>query len=315
MNKQVYYIWVSEQNNGNDISEIEAEKIYNKAIDSGMQVLNIESSEYPDSLRMIDKPPLVLYCYGNINLLKDLCIGIVGTRRASPYGKWVTAEIAKALVRCGATHVSGMAEGIDSAGHKAVLEAGGKSIAVLGTGIDVCFPKSSKLIYDELKQNGLIISEYSPGTVGRPWNFPARNRIISALAEKLVVVEGALRSGSLITAKIALNQGKDLYAVPGNINQPNSIGPNCLIEDGAIPIVNPTEIAETLGIGSFPKLRAESELCGLQKEIYELVSVSGSISVEDIVNCLNSSIEKILAELTMLELQGFLNIDGSIVHL
>ena len=315
MNKQTYYIWVSEHNHYNDISEEEAESIRLQALSLGMQLINIESDEYPDSLREIDNPPLVLYCYGDISLLKDYSIAVVGTRRASPYGKWAASEIGKCLAVNRVTHVSGMAEGIDSFGHIAVLDNGGKSIAVLGTGADVCFPKSSKPIYDELMDKGLIISEYRPGTSGYPANFPERNRIISALSEKLVIVEGALKSGSLITAKLALEQGKDLFAVPGNINQPNSIAPNSLIEDGAIPICNPSEIAETLGIGQSIKARAKQELSGIKKEIYEIVSLAGSIRISDLVAELGKSLEKILAELTMLELQGFVSIEGDIIHI
>lgn len=313
MNKETYYIWVSEQKRYNDISEADAERIYNKAMNLGMKIIHIESSEYPDSLRVIDNPPLVLFCYGDVSLLNNYSIAIVGTRRSSPYGRWAATEIGKTLAECGVTHVSGMAEGIDSYGHRAVIAANGKSIAVLGTGLDVCFPRSSRDVYEELKRSGLIISEYPPGTSGFPQNFPERNRIISGLSAKLVIVEGALRSGSLITAKIALDQGKDLYAVPGNINQPNSIGPNCLIEDGAIPIVNPVEIASTLGISQFVKQKAELSLSGLDKEIFELIEASGSISTEEIIQFFKKSPEMVLAELTCMELQGFIQIKDGIV--
>lgn len=315
MNKETYYIWVSEHNHGRNISEADAEKYFNKAIDLGMKVIHIESTEYPDSLRMIEDPPLILFCFGDISLLKNFSVGIVGTRRASPYGRWAAYEIGKTLAQFGVTHVSGMAEGIDSVGHKAVLDGDGKSIAVLGTGLDVCFPRSSRDIYELLKVKGLIISEYPPGTSGYPMNFPERNRIISGLSAKLVIVEGALRSGSLITAKLALAQGKDLYAVPGNINQPNSIGPNCLIEDGAIPIVNPTEIANILGISSMIKEKAGLILEGLDKEIYELIEASGAISVEEVIEFFKISPELVLAKLTSMELQGFLQIEDGIVHI
>ncbi len=313
MNKEIYYIWVSEQKRFNDITESEAEKIYKKALALGMKIVHIESDDYPDALRLIDNPPLVLYCYGDITLLKNSSVAIVGTRRASPYGRWAAYEIGRTLAECGVTHVSGMAEGIDSVGHKAVLDFGGESIAVLGTGVDVCFPRSSREIYEKLIQEGLVISEYSPGTSGRPQNFPERNRIISGLSGKVVIVEGALRSGSLITAKLALDQGKDLFAVPGNINQPNSIGPNCLIEDGAIPIVNPTEIALTLGISSMKKQKAEIILEGLDKDIYELITDAGSISVEEIIQFFKKSPEMVIAELTSMELQGFIQIKDGIV--
>ena len=314
-NRDIYYIWASENNRYNPIDKKEAKLIYKDALNKGFKVINIESDEYPDSLRCIEKPPLVLFCNGDVSLLKDDSVAIVGTRRASAYGKWVTEEIGKTLVKCGVTHVSGMAEGIDSAGHRSIIKAGGKSIAVLGTGVDTCFPRSSRDVFESITGKGLIVSEYPPGTTGYRANFPARNRIISGLASKVIIVEGALRSGSLITAKIALEQGKDIYAIPGNINQPNSIGPNILIQDGAIPIVNLTEIAETLGIGYLRQKRAEIQLTGLEKQIYEIVKDNGTLSIEDISGQLPASAEEILAKLTYLQLQGLLRIDGSLVNI
>ncbi len=311
-----YYIWLSEHNHSFDISEAEAAQILKDAEGRGYKVITIESEEYPMSLRMIKDPPLVLYCLGDASLLNTPGVprlSVVGTRRASPYGRWAASEIGKTIARCGAIHISGMAEGIDAAGHRAVLDNGGKSIAVLGTGVDVCFPKSSGDIYEELKEKGLIISEYKPGTTGYKSNFPERNRIISGLSEKCVIVEGQKRSGSLITANIAAEQNKELYAVPGNINQPNSIGPNILIEDGAIPIVNPTEIAETLGIGFLREKITAQRLKGLDAKIYEIVKRSGSIKTEEIMSYINDAPEKIMASLTMLELQGLIRNDGGLI--
>ena len=264
---------------------------------------------------MIKDPPRVLFCIGDISLLKAGVVAVVGTRRASAYGKWIAREIGKTIAKCGAVHVSGMAEGIDSAGHLGAVENGGKSIAVLGTGVDVCYPKSSAKLYETLKSEGLVISEYVPGTSGYPSNFPRRNRIISALAEKVVIVEGALRSGSLITAKIALEQGRDIFAVPGNINQPNSIGPNLLISDGAIPIADPFEIAETLGIGFMKRQLAEAKLSGREREVYEIIRAEGQISAENICRKLSCSAESLIAALMVLELEGLAENSGGIIRL
>lgn len=315
MNKTQYYIWVSEQNQYNDIDIETAGSYLNEALSKGMKVIDIESDEYPDKLRMIEKPPLVLYCIGDTSLLKQAEVAVVGTRRASAYGKWIAGEIASVLAENNVVHVSGMAEGIDSAGHRAVLSAKGKSIAVLGTGADICFPVSSRKIYEDLRLNGLIVSEYRPGTTGYRANFPKRNRIISGLTDKVVIVEGALRSGSLITARIALEQGKDIYAVPGNINQPNSIGPNLLISDGAIPIANPSEIAETLGIVRMKKKSREYVLSDTEKDVLFLVRDAGSITADEIKTALDVPADNLMAALTVLELQGIVRNEDGIVRM
>lgn len=315
MDKNIYYIWLSEHIHGNDIDMKGAELIFRRASECRISLINIESEEYPDSLRVIEKPPLVLYCIGELSLLREKSVAVVGTRRASSYGRWAAGEIGKLLALNSVAHVSGMAEGIDSAGHRAVLEANGKSIAVLGTGVDICFPKSSADVYAALKKRGLIVSEYKPGTSGYPSNFPKRNRIISALAEKLIVVEGALKSGSLITARLALDQGKEIYAVPGNINQPGSIGPNSLIEDGAVPIVNPAQIARSLGLARSGAAADPSGLIGMEKAVYQLIREAGTLQADDIVRILNASPDEIAAAITVLELKGFLKNDCGLISL
>ena len=151
MNKTIFYIYTSENNHSNPITEEQAKEIYSKAKASGIKVIDIESEDYPDKLRLISNPPLVLFAYGDIGLLKLPSIAIVGTRRASPYGRWAASEIARSVASCNYVHVSGMAEGIDSAGHISVLEHGGKTIAVLGTGVDICFPKSAFKLYESIK--------------------------------------------------------------------------------------------------------------------------------------------------------------------
>lgn len=311
-----YNIWLSEKvHHHNDVTMEKAEQIYDQCRRRGIKVISFESDEFPDSLRIIKDPPRILFCIGDLALLKNPAVAVVGTRRTSAYGRWIAREIGKTVASCGITHVSGMAEGIDSVGHAAVLENGGKSIAVLGTGVDVCFPYSSKKIYEELKEKGLIISEYVPGTSGYPANFPERNRLISALAVKVVIVEGALKSGSLITARIALEQGKDIYAVPGNINQPNSIGPNLLISDGAVPIADPNEIAETLGIGSIKKYLAQAKLKGREKELYELVRADGEIAIDSVCRKMTCATDVLISTLTALELEGLVESSGGMIRL
>ena len=230
-----------------------------------IKTVNIDDGDYPEHLRSIPRAPETLYYIGNIRLIEHPLIAIVGTRRCSTYGKWAAEGIASRIAACGISVVSGMAEGIDSAAHKGCIKAGTPTVAVLGTGIDVCFPKSNLELYRRIAEDGLILSEYPPGQMGAPWMFPERNRIISGLSKSVVVVEGTLKSGSMITARLALEQGRDVYAVPGNINQPGSAGVNKLISDGAFPILDMDSAAETLGLSAAKRMRRIESLSSGEK--------------------------------------------------
>lgn len=201
---------------------------------NNIKVISINDKEYPESLKRIYDPPIVLYANGNLNLLNNKSIAIVGCRLCSVYGKIITKKLAYNLSEKNITIISGMARGIDSYAHIGALEAKGSTIAVLGSGIDVIYPKENeRLYYEIIRNNGLILSEYIVGTKPIPINFPRRNRIISALSNGVLVTEAKIRSGSFITVDFALEQGKDIFAVPGNINSINSEGTNSLIKQGA----------------------------------------------------------------------------------
>lgn len=230
-----------------------------------IKTINIDDGNYPEHLRNIPKAPETLYYIGDIKLIEHPLIAIVGTRRCSTYGRWAAEGIALRIAACGISVVSGMAEGIDSAAHKGCIKAGTPTVAVLGTGIDVCFPKSNLDLYRRIAEDGLILSEYPPGQLGAPWMFPERNRIISGLSKSVVVVEGTLKSGSMITARLALEQGRDVYAVPGNINQPGSAGVNKLISDGACPILDIDSAAQTLGLSAAKRMRRIEALSSGEK--------------------------------------------------
>ena len=227
--------------------------------------------EYPGHLLKIHEAPYLLWCKGNMKLLKNPGIAVVGTRRCSPYGRWAATEIGKRLANCGATVVSGMAAGIDGAAHKGALSADGDTIAVLGTGLDVCFPTSNEAIYKMIQQFGLLVSEYPFGEGGKPMNFPKRNRIISGLSSKMIVVEGSLKSGSMISAGLALEQGREVLAVPGNINQPNSIGVNKLIADGACPIMDLDDLSLLLGLETSREEKLLERLSFEEGKLYTLI--------------------------------------------
>jgi len=211
----------------------EAAGQHEKALETGTELIALSDPRYPARLREIFDPPVVLFARGRIELLASLMLGVVGTRRPTPYGLAVAERLASDLARAGLTIVSGMARGIDTASHKGALAAGGDTVAVLGCGVDVVYPSENRKLAAELAEKGLLLSEFPMGAPAYPQNFPIRNRIISGMSTGVVVVEGAEYSGSAITAKLALDQGREVFAVPGNITSKTSWGPNLLIRQGA----------------------------------------------------------------------------------
>ncbi len=211
----------------------EAAEQQQKMRKAGATLIPLRDARYPELLRQIYDPPILLFARGNLSLLATTCFAVVGTRRPTPYGTAAAERLAGDLARAGLTIVSGMARGIDTNAHKGALAAEGKTIAVLGCGVDVVYPSENRKLAGDLVAQGLIISEFPMGSVAFPQNFPIRNRIISGLSVGLLVVEGAQYSGSSITAKLALDQGRELFAVPGNITSKLSWGPNLLIKQGA----------------------------------------------------------------------------------
>jgi DNA processing protein len=193
----------------------------------------ISDPRYPAMLREIFDPPVLLFARGRVELMQSLLFGIVGTRRPTPYGVAAADRLSGDLARAGLTIVSGMARGIDTTAHKSALLAGGDTVAVLGCGVDIVYPSENKKLAAEIALKGLLLSEFPMGSTAFPQNFPIRNRVISGMSTGILVVEGAQYSGSSITAKLALDQGRELFAVPGNITSKTSWGPNLLIKQGA----------------------------------------------------------------------------------
>jgi DNA processing protein len=204
-----------------------------KITERGAVVVTRSDPRYPALLREIFDPPILLFARGRLELLQPFHFAVVGTRRPTPYGLAVAERLAADLARAGLTIVSGMARGIDTAAHKGALSAGGDTIAVLGCGVDIIYPSENRRLAADLAARGLIISEYAMGSVAFPQNFPVRNRIISGMSTGTLVVEGAQYSGSAITAKLAIDQGREVFAIPGNITSKSSWGPNLLIKQGA----------------------------------------------------------------------------------
>ncbi len=237
-----------------DISERAAESLSDKSLDRAYEIIKFCESRkvgiltyaddaYPKSLRSLKDPPAVLYYLGKLpDLNRMLCIAAVGTRKMSEYGMRAAYKIAYEVAASGAVIVSGMALGIDSVAASAALAAGGKTIAILGCGIDVVYPKEHKKLYAEIAERGILLSEYPPSTEPRGFHFPVRNRLISGLSQGTVVIDAPMNSGALITAKTAIIQGRDLYAVPSNIDSENSSGTNSLIRDGAQAVLSGYDI-------------------------------------------------------------------------
>ena len=208
-----------------------------RMLDAGARLISIQDGCYPQKLREIFDPPLLLFALGRTELLASHAIAIVGTRRPTPYGMAATERLSGDLSKAGLTIVSGMARGIDTAAHKAALAADGNTIAVFGCGVDVLYPADNRKLYQEIAQRGLLVSEFPMGAPAYPQNFPIRNRIVSGLSLGVIVVEGAQHSGSAITAKLAADQGREVFAVPGNITSKMSWAPNLLIKGGGAKLI------------------------------------------------------------------------------
>ncbi|MBI1791050.1 MAG: DNA-protecting protein DprA [Acidobacteria bacterium] len=219
---------------------------HKKVRDSGASLVAWSEPPYPALLRDIFDPPILLFARGRLELLEALMVAVVGTRRPTPYGMGVAERLSGDLARGGLGIASGMARGIDTAAHKGALAAGGDTVAVLGCGVDVVYPSENRKLAAEIAEKGLLLSEFPMGSTAFPQNFPIRNRVISGLSQGVLVVEGAQYSGSAITAKLALDQGREVFAVPGSITSRMSWGPNLLIKQGAKLVQDWNDIVEEL---------------------------------------------------------------------
>lgn len=286
--------------------QLDPAKEWAQAQRAGAQVLTWDDPAYPENLRQIDAPPPVLYVYGEITAQDVLAVALVGTRRASAYGREVAHKIATELAQHGVTVVSGLALGIDAVAHKAALDAGGRTLAVLGSGIDQVYPLQHRQLAQAITASGALISEYPLGTRPEASNFPPRNRIISGLSRAIVIVEAGQQSGALITAKFAADQGRDVFAVPGNILSPGSIGCNELIRDGAIPLLEVHDILEYLDLPQFAAQQSARQLVPPDPQEATLLTHLSTIPqhIDDIVRLAQLSAHQVSSLLTLLELKG-----------
>lgn len=274
---------------------------------SGNEVITIHDSCYPLQLKEIDSPPPLLFILGNKKLLSQPQISIVGSRNPSAMGKQTAEKFAYILANHGFTITSGLALGIDASGHQGALKAGGHTIAVAGTGLDRVYPASNKALAKQIANTGAIISEFPPGTPAKANHFPRRNRIISGLCVGLLVVEATKYSGSLITAKMALEANREIFAIPGSIHSPLASGCNSLIKKGAKLVENIQDILDELGVyeqksNAVNLEKTQPTLSPEQQNLLNLIMFSPT-SVDWLVQETGSSVESVLSMLLILELQ------------
>lgn len=286
----------------------EAEKQFLVIEKEKISIILITDKKYPKLLKEIYDPPFVLYYKGDLPENNDLTFGIVGSRKATAYGKWAAYGIAAKLSEYNVTVISGMAYGIDAFAHKGALESGGRTVAVLGCGVDKCYPPSNQQLMEKIIENGAVISEYGPGTAPFHANFPRRNRIISGLSKGIIIVEAGVKSGSLITAEFALEQGRDVYAVPGNINSIYSKGTNKLIKEGAVPLTAIDEIIDELYINKEPDKPMVNDLGKDEKMVYDCIVENKPANLDMIAYLLCKDVAEINAIMTILEIKGLIEI-------
>ena len=287
-------------------ADVSLEQIWEHLEKQNIQVLTWKDDDYPKRLHEIDNSPPVIYIRGEIKSRDDWAVAVVGTRRITPYGQQVAERIADRLARSGITVVSGLALGVDAVAHQSTLDAGGRTLAVLGSGVDRIYPARNRKLAARVIENGAIISDYAPGTPPEASNFPPRNRIISGLSLATVIVESGSKGGALITANFALEQGRDVFAVPGNIFAPQSRGPNRLIQRGAHPLLDPKEILEVLDLTRVTEQHEARIVLPSNSTEAQLYKVLGHepLHVDEIRAQTELPIDQVTAALAMMELKG-----------
>ena len=286
-------------------------RLFDRLERSGIRAVTRLSEDYPGALTTIYDPPPTLYVRGECPLNGERMFAVVGSRRSTRDGQRAAREIAEGLARADVTVVSGMARGIDSYAHEGAMAGRGRTVAVLGCGVDVCYPpENDELMGRILDSGGAVVSEYVPGTPPLAGHFPQRNRIISGLSKGTLLVEGAKKSGAMITVNCALEQGRDVFAVPGSIYSPLSATPNRMIVDGAIPVISPWEILEHYRWASRPEVsdrnpHREIQLDADEQKLVEPLREQ-ELSFEELTQITGFNAAKLNSHLTMLELRGII---------
>jgi len=282
----------------------------------GISTLTLEDDAYPANLREIADPPPVLFVRGALTGQDALAVALVGTRRATAYGTAVAERLATDLAAAGVTVVSGLARGVDTAAHRAAVDAGGRTLAVLGNGLDQVYPPSNTQLAERIVHSGALVSEFPPGTPPDAINFPRRNRIIAGLSRVTVIIEAGDRSGALITADFALEQGREVLAVPGSILSPTCIGSNDLLKQGATPVTCAEDVFVALGVTStnYRSLaRAVPNLGEQESFVWEALGADPR-HVDELARSLGRGAGEVSATLAMLELNGMARQVGTMLY-
>ncbi len=280
----------------------ELEEIENK----GVRIITYLDDEYPGGLRNVFDPPAFLYAKGKLITSNSQKIAVVGTRRTSSYGRAVTEALSKELARAGVTIVSGMARGCDSAAHWGALKANGETVAVLGTGIDKVYPKENKALYEEIIKKGLVLSEFPLGTPPLPQNFLQRNRIVSGMSRALLITEAPVKSGAMMTARLALNEGKDVFSVPGYITSDKSSGTNKLIKEGAALVEDANDILSALSIEVKKSVKEVRKIESAEGNLIFDILEDEPLHIDLIASKTGLTIQSASTMLLRMELDGFI---------
>jgi DNA processing protein len=290
---------------------------WQRVVRAGAHVLTWDDAGYPANLREIDAAPPVLYVRGELQPADVMAVAVVGTRRASAYGREVTHLAATELAHNNITVVSGLALGIDTVAHRATLDGGGRTIAVLGSGVDQVYPLQNRELADAIVANGALVSEYPIGTRPEANNFPPRNRIISGLSRGVVIVEASQRSGALITAEFAAEQGREVFAVPGSILHPGSAGCNGLIRQGATPFLSVNDVLDQLNFATLStqtSVRQSTPTDPLEAQVMALLAQE-ACHIDELVRRMALPSSQVSSLLTLLELKGLVRQTGGMNYI
>ena len=275
-----------------------------KQIKKRIQRMTSGQPVYPALLKEIRDYPKELYYIGDPKLLEEKCVSVVGSRKTNQYGRSTAYSFGKALGQRGITVVSGMAVGIDTCAHEGALQEKGNTAAVLACGLDLCYPPRNRELKGKIESAGIVLSEYPPGTAAQRYYFPQRNRIISGLSPLTVVVQAGNRSGALITAELAADQGRDVGAVPGNIDSEYNLGSNKLLREGAFALTGVQDLLEASGVSVLSEPEAERMLSDKEKQLYFLLCSHGKMSLDQLAFYLKKPVNEVGSLAIVMEMKG-----------
>jgi DNA processing protein len=296
--------------------DVDLDNLWDKINAQGIHVLTWDDETYPPRLKEIEHPPPVLFIRGEFLPEDHFAVAIVGTRKVTSYGRQVTEELSAFLASNGVTVISGLARGVDAIAHSVTLKSGGRTIAVLGCGVDRIYPPENRALAEQIMTRGALISDYPIGTAPESSNFPPRNRIISGLSLAVIVIEAGETSGALITAEFAAEQGREVFAVPGNILAPQSRGTNKLIQNGALPLLTPQDLLQALNLTRVGEQKAARKILPADEVEAQVLNALGSepLHVDELRNQTGLPVEKVSAALVMMELKGMVRQVGGMQY-